>query len=287
MRKKIIATLAASFWPSLVMAAEILRPYGTTSTTEVFRRLNQILLDAWPDEGQAFVSWITSFKDYYLYVGLGLLVFLFLHYLIFGPKKFPESGKKVFYYGLFTRLIHWGAAITMTLLVLTGLSVLFAKKLGGGPLVLKLRAIHVGAAFSFLPFGIFLFLALLKDMLPAPYDLKWFLVLGGYLWRKQRPVPAGKFNAGQKMWFWLGTAGGIVMFYTGYVLYQFTAPVNVLREFLRIHLYLGLLVFALFLIHLYMSLFAVKGALRSMLSGHKDLEEVTYMHPKYAEKLKL
>ena len=278
--------LGLLFLPEVVFAAEILRPYGPVSITDVYRSLNHVLLDAWPDEGQAFISFITSFKKYYALVSLGALAAFLLHYLIFGPKRFPETGQKIFYYGVLVRLVHWGAAVSMTLLVASGLAVLFAKVLGGGALVLKLRAVHVGSAFVFAVFAVFLFLGLLKDMFPAPYDLKWFLVFGGYLSRKQKPIPAGKFNAGQKLWFWLGTGGGLVMFYTGYVLYRFEAPVSLLRKYLKIHLFLGLAVLALFLVHLYMSLFAVKGALRSMLSGYKDLEEVAYMHPKYYEKVK-
>ncbi len=284
--KKLVLSLLLVIVPAAVLAAGLLRVPATISTTEIFRALKPVITDAWPREGREFITKVNSFKNYYGVLLAGLPLIFLVHYVVFGPKKFPESGEKVFYYGAFLRLVHWGAALTMSLLVLSGLAVIFAKFLGGGALVLKLRAVHVGAAFSFVPFGVLLFLLLLKDMFPAPYDLKWFLVLGGYLWRRQRPVPAGKFNAGQKLWFWLGTVGGIVMFYTGYTLYQFKGPVSVLRQYLVIHLSLGLAVFGLFLVHLYMSLLAVKGALRSMISGYKDGEEVAYMHPKYYEKLK-
>ena len=271
--------------PAKTIGAEILRPYGPVSPVETLRKLNHLLLGNWPDEGREFISFIVAFKNYYFYVLIGVLGVLFLHYLIFGPRRFEHRGERIFYYGLFTRLVHWGAALSMTLLVFSGLATLFAKILGGGSLVMSLRGLHAGAAFAFAAFAILLFLALVKDMLPAFYDLKWFLVMGGYLSRQPRPVPAGKFNAGQKMWFWLGTAGGLVMFYTGYKLYQFTAPVSFLREMLKIHLYLGLAVLALYFIHLYMSLVAIKGALKSMLSGYKDSEEVALMHPKYYEKV--
>ncbi|NPA48551.1 MAG: formate dehydrogenase subunit gamma [Thermodesulfobacteria bacterium] len=287
MKKALALGLTTVLWPVLAAGADILRPYGPVSPVEVFRKLNGLLLDAWPDEGRAFMEFITSFNVYYLYLALGLLGVFLLHYFVFGPRKIVHRGEKVPYYGFFTRFVHWGAAVSMTLLVLSGLAVLFAKALGGGSLVMGLRSVHVGAAFIFVIFAVFLFLALVKDMFPAPYDLKWFLVLGGYLSRRTRPVPAGKFNAGQKLWFWVGTAGGLVMFYTGYKLYQFTAPVSYLREVLKIHLYLGLAVLGLFLIHLYMSVIAVKGALQSMLTGYKDIEEVAVMHPKFYEKLRL
>ncbi len=285
MKKAFGAILPGLLVPSLARGEDILLPYRPFSIVDIFRKLNSILLDAWPDEGLPFVAFISSVNAYYFYLTAGLLAIFLLHYLLFGPRKFISHGEKIPYYGAFTRFTHWLAAISMTLLVVSGFSVLFAKFLGGGALVLGLRSIHVGAAFVFVVSAVLLFLCLVKDMLPATYDLKWLLMLGGYLSRTPRPVPAGKFNAGQKLWFWIGTAGGIVMFYTGYKIYQFAAPVSDLREFLRIHLYLGLAVVGLFLIHLYMSVVAIKGALRSMVTGYKDAEEVALMHPKYYEKV--
>ncbi len=286
MKRAILGSLSFFAFSAVALGAEILRPSGPISPVAVFRKLNALLLDAWPDEGATFIKSVSSFKDYYLYIILGLFGIFLLHYFIFGPRRFLHRGEKVAYYGFFTRFVHWGAAVSMTFLVASGLAVLFAKVFGGGPLVMGLRSVHLAAAFVFAIFAVFLFLSLVKDMFPAPYDLKWFLILGGYLTRKPRPVPAGKFNAGQKMWFWVGTAGGLVMFYTGYKLYQFTAPVSYLRELLKIHLYLGLAVVGLFLIHLYMSVIAVKGALQSMLTGFKDVEEVAKMHPKFYEKIR-
>ena len=74
-----------------------------------------------------------------------------------------------------------------------------------------------------------------------------------------RQVLAGKFNAGQKLWFWLSTAGGFVMAYTGYVIWAFQGTVDNLRLMAIIHNFLGAALTAVFIVHLYMSLFAIKG----------------------------
>ena len=114
-----------------------------------------------------------------------------------------------------------------------------------------------------------------------PHDIKWFLIFGGYLSKKATPVPAGKFNAGQKVWFWLATVGGAVMFYTGFYLSDITSrPQAELFFLLKIHVILGLFILALFITHLYMSLFAVRGSLKSMISGYKGIEEVKVLHSK-------
>src|SRR2546428_12616559 len=41
-----------------------------------------------------------------------------------------------------------------------------------------------------------------KDNLPRLYDIKWFANLGGMI--SGEHVPSGRFNAGEKVWFWIG-----------------------------------------------------------------------------------
>ena len=40
-----------------------------------------------------------------------------------------------------------------------------------------------------------------KDKLPRLYDIKWFANLGGMV--SGGHVPSGRFNAGEKVWFWI------------------------------------------------------------------------------------
>ena len=53
-----------------------------------------------------------------------------------------------------------------------------------------------------------------------------------------------------------------------------------------VHNFLGMAITALFVTHLYMSLFAIKGSLDSMISGNKSEDEVKYMHSSFYKKLK-
>ena len=45
------------------------------------------------------------------------------------------------------------------------------------------------------------------------------MIVGGYLSKTKKPVPAGKFNAGQKTWYWMATLGGMIMILTGAAMY--------------------------------------------------------------------
>ena len=121
----------------------------------------------------------------------------------------------------------------------------------------------------------------LKDMLPQVHDIAWMFILGGYLSKKKKPVPAGKFNAGQKMYFWFATFGGGIMAYTGYIIWGMGADIETVRLYAIIHNILGMGILAFYLTHVYMSVFAIAGSLESMKTGYKPKEEVDILHSRY------
>ena len=260
-------------------AAQLIVNYAPESLTKAFHQFSALFVGDWKGLGQEFTRLQSGlFLKMFFAVIAGVPAIFLVHYLIFGPKQFSHSGEKIKFYGAFIRVIHWIAAICMTLLAVTGLMIIFGKYLGGGSLVRTARYVHSPAAAGFAVTAIILFLAWVKDMLPALCDIKWLFMAGGYLSKKKQPVPAGRFNAGQKMWFWLATAGGMVMAWTGFYLFNHQATVDDLRLYSIIHNVLGAAILALFIVHLYMSLFAVKGSLTSMLTGYKSREEVETMH---------
>ncbi len=237
------------------------------------------------------------FRIIFLGILIGVPLVFLLHYLIIGAKIFSHSGKKVYVYSIFKRVIHWIAALAFVVLIPTGLMIVFGKYLGGGEIITDARYLHgiftivfIVAVFPMLVFW-------LKDMLPSFDDIKWTFILGGYLSKKVKEIPAGKFNAGQKAWFWIATLGGIVMIATGGAMYfqNFNfgiasslgmSQIDLLRLSAIIHNILGFAVLALFITHLYMSLFAVKGSLDSMISGNKGEDELKYLHSSFYKKLK-
>jgi formate dehydrogenase subunit gamma len=123
------------------------------------------------------------------------------------------------------------------------------------------------------------------------------MIVGGDLNKDKKPVPAGRFNAGQKTWYWLATLGGFIMIGTGAAMYFQDIRLDILAsnhisqiDFLRasaiVHNALGLAVVALFFTHVYMAVFAIKGAIHSMIDGHKEEEEVEILHSCYYRELK-
>lgn len=237
------------------------------------------------------------FKNIFLAILVGVPAVFLIHYLLFGPKVFSHDGKKIYVFNLFQRVIHLLAVIAFVLLVPTGLMIVFAKFLGGGLLVETARHIHGIATVIFLISVIPMFLFWALEMLPGLDDIKWIFILGGYLSKEVKEIPAGKFNAGQKMWFWAATLGGVVMIATGAFMYlqDFNfglaaglgmSQIDFLRFSAIIHNVLAILIMAFFFTHAYMSLFAIKGAIHSMITGYKEEDEVRYLHSSYYKKLK-
>jgi formate dehydrogenase subunit gamma len=261
---------------------QFLTGIGPEPLTAMYQQFNAVFTGEWQEYGQLFTSLQGGlFPRLFLLVITVVPLAFFLHYVAIGPMSFPHDGRMIYCYNLFVRLVHWVAAISCSLLILTGLLIIFAKFVGGGSIGLLGRNIHLLSAIAFTVSAVFMLLFWLKDMLPALYDLKWMIIVGGYLSKKIEPVPAGKFNAGQKMWFWLATVGGLVMAVTGYFLYTLQGNIDTLRLYAIIHNFLGAVMVAMFITHVYMSMFAIKGALQSMINGYKAEAELKILHSKF------
>ncbi len=231
----------------------------------------------------------------FLGIAFGVPAAFALHYFVVGPMIFSHDRKKIFVFNVFHRTIHWLAGFSFIALVPTGFIMIFASSFGGGDFVIACKQIHAMATVVFAIAVLPMFFMWVKDMLPIKADLKWLMIMGGYLNKRKEPIPAHKFNAGQKMWFWVCTLGGILMILTGAIMYfqDFHLPFNLgmsqidlLRLSAIMHNVMGMAVVALFFTHIYMSVFAIKGAIHSMISGYKEEEEVEILHSLFYKELK-
>ncbi|PID48091.1 MAG: formate dehydrogenase subunit gamma [Proteobacteria bacterium] len=237
------------------------------------------------------------FTKIFLGIAIGVPLAFLLHYLIIGPMVFAHDRKKIYVFNLFHRIVHWWAGISFVVIVPTGFVMVFGASIGGGEFVRICKELHFAATFVFAIAVLPMFFMWVKDMFIAFVDIKWLLIVGGYLSKKKKPVPAGKFNAGQKTWFWAATLGGIIMIITGLSMsfQDFHIPflqdlgisqIDYLRGSAIVHNVLGMYVAALFFVHLYMSIFAIKGAIHSMITGYKEEEEVEILHSTFYKQLK-
>ncbi len=247
-------------------------------------------------------QWFTVLQGKYF--SLGFLVILLavpiaflIHYLVIGPMIFSHDRKKIYIFSVFNRIIHTIAALSFLVLVPTGFVMVFGTTFGGGEFVRVCKELHAISTVAFCVVVIPMFFMWVRWMFLHLDDIKWLMIVGGYLNKDKKPVPAGKFNAGQKTWFWLCTLGGIIMIATGAIMYfqdfkldiiiqMGLSQIDLLRASAIIHNILGMAVVALFFVHIYMSIFAIKGAIHSMITGYKEEEEVEILHSSYYKKLK-
>jgi len=239
---------------------------------------------------------------YFTPIFLGILVLVpaaFLtHYMIIGPKVFPHDGKKIQAFSLYNRVIHQVAAVSFIVVVPTGFVIVFGDFFGGGTFVRLCKNLHGIFTIPFAIVVIPMFLMWLKEAIFNFDDVKWMMIVGGYLSKEKKPIPAGKFNAGQKMWYWIATLGGMVMVVTGAAMFFMDfnidmvksmtglSQIDLLRVMAILHNVVGFAVVALFITHVYMSMFAIKGAVHSILDGHMEEEEVKILHSSWYKKLK-
>ncbi|MCB9201421.1 MAG: formate dehydrogenase subunit gamma [Flavobacteriales bacterium] len=237
------------------------------------------------------------FSMAYLAIVLGVPAVFLIHYLIIGPMIFSHDRKKIYVFTLFHRLIHWLAGISFIVLIPTGFVMVFGTFFGGGEFVRVCKELHAISTIFFAISVVPMLVMWFREMLPTSDDIKWLKILGGYLNKRKDPIPAGKFNAGQKMWFWICTVGGIFMIITGAIMFfqDFKlgiitwigiSQIDLLRASAIFHNVLGMAVAALFMTHIYMSVFAIKGAIHSILTGYKEEEEVEILHSTFYKELK-
>ncbi len=245
--------------------------------------------------------WTTLQGEYIATVALlsviAVLAAFALHYMVIGPKQFSHAGKKIYAFSLFERLFHFIAALSWVISVPTGFIMMFGTTFGGGLFVRVCKNLHAIATILFIVSIIPMFFWWIKRMLPASYDIKWLMIVGGYLSKEKKPVPAGKFNFGQKSWYYIAVFGGFLMIITGGFMYFLdfnSTPVQsifglshieLLRLSAIIHNLLGIVCAVFFGVHIYMAVFAIKGSIHSMVSGYKEEEEVYILHSYWYKEL--
>jgi formate dehydrogenase subunit gamma len=172
------------------------------------------------------------------------------------------------------RINHWVTAVSLVLLALSGLA-LFHPKLfflsalfGGGQIT---RAIHpwIGVVLFFSFLG--MFLRFWRANLWKGEDGTWMArlrdVLGG---QEERLPEVGKYNAGQKMVFWLMSILIIALIASGVAIWdqyfaQYTT-VDQKRIAVLIHALAAIVIICVWIVHVYAAIW-VRGTFRAMIKG--------------------
>ncbi|MEN8894001.1 formate dehydrogenase subunit gamma [Planktotalea arctica] len=150
-------------------------------------------------------------KTYGAYL-LGItLVLLALFYFIRGKIRIDgeKTGRTIERFKSFERFGHWLLAGSFIILGITGLIVLFGRKVliplfgheAFSPIAIGSKWVHNNVSWAFIIALVMIFAMWVVHNLPHKSDLKW-LAQGGGIFSKGKHPPAKKFNAGQKLIFW-------------------------------------------------------------------------------------
>lgn len=234
---------------------------GTPATKPMFAALGyneqDLLIGAWRE---------TVLKPVSPYVVLAVLALIILHFVIFGIKGgTPPGPPDVVRFRIHERLSHLVSMSTVVFLAVTGFCFLLGKN---DPLAHWARPWHTYFGYVASAGVAVMALVWIVSMLPARGDLKWLLKAGGYLGGVKGHLPAGKFNAGQKILFWMVVASFGALIVTGVLIGLNRNAHFVGQELLyTVHDAAALVMIVLLMAHIYLATVVVPHSLRSLFGG--------------------
>ncbi|MCB1514198.1 MAG: formate dehydrogenase subunit gamma [Hyphomicrobiaceae bacterium] len=231
---------------------------------------------------------------------IGLLA---VFYLVRGRIRIEKglAGVKITRFNSLERMSHWLMAVAFLLQAATGLVALYGRdvllplmgKSTFASLALGAKWMHAYVAFAFMVGLLLSFLLWVRHNFPNVYDVVWLAKAGGLLSKHSHP-PARKFNAGQKILFWMIMIGGVSLSLSGLSLllpFEFSlfektfvllntlglqlptelSPVQEMQYAVSWHSIIALGLLCVILAHIYIGTIGMEGAFDAMGSGEVDL----------------
>jgi formate dehydrogenase subunit gamma len=228
-----------------------------------------------------------------------VLAALAVFYLIKGPIKLHgrPTGRLIERFNAVERASHWTMAISFVFLALTGIIILWGKYIilpwlgyaGFSWLLTVGKTIHnfVGPLFIFSL--VVSFLIFVKDNFIHAIDIKWLTRLGGMLSKKGEEIPSGRFNGGEKAWFWGGLVLlGALVSVSGLILDfpNWNQGRELMQQANVVHAICAVLFISAALAHIYIGTLGMEGAYRAMRDGYVDEEWAREHHLLWYEEVK-
>ena len=272
----------------LLQRMKTIRGLGTIPDTKSYT-LEQPAGRDWRHFHEVTLRWVGAIAI------LGMLALLVVFYLARGMVRIESgrSGRTIVRFSAVERSVHWMTAICFVVLALSGLNITF-----GRPLLLPLMSPQTFTAFSewakyahnYLSFPftlgvVLIFLMWLGGNIPNRIDIEW-LKRGGGMVGHDHP-PAERFNAGQKMIYWIVVLGGAAVAISGYVLIFpfYGTTVATMQQAEIIHSIVAMLFIAAMLGHIYIGSIGMEGAFEAMGSGTVDLNWAKEHHALWLEEM--
>jgi formate dehydrogenase subunit gamma len=204
-----------------------------------------------------------------------------LHAMVIGSRARgapPERTALVRWSSPWYRLVHAALGLSFLMLASTGLGAAVAHgELGGWWLWGHMAAAPV--------FALALAAATVSWAERSRFrrgDAEWLRRGGGYL-GGPRELPAGRFDAGQKVFFWTGSLLGWIALVSILMTMLPLFGTDGLERLESVHRWTGLVLTALLLVHLYVTLLAKPGSWRGVVTGRVTRSWAERYHSRWCE----
>ncbi len=248
---------------------------------------------------------------------IAIIALLSLFFLLRGRIRIDsgQSDITITRFNSIERYSHWLLAISFIVLGLSGLNMIYGKFLltpligkgGYATIALAGKWMHNFVAFAFIAGLIAVLILWIKHNFPNKYDIIWMLKGGGMFSKGSHP-PAKKFNAGQKILFWLiiilggsiSLSGISLMFpfqlsifadtFSFINIFGFDLPTELTgMEEMQLsqvwHSVIGIFMVCVIIAHIYIGSLGMEGAFDAMGSGEVDKNWAKEHHSIWVEEL--
>jgi len=302
---------------------------GSSSDAELWRQIRQggqgTVAGATPSSGLMIQSEGQEWRAlrnkqlpmYSAWAILGMLILLSLFFAIRGRIRIEHgrSNRTITRFSMLERASHWLLASSFIILALTGLNLIFGKSLllpvlgaeAFASLTLFGKYIHNYVGFAFMVALVMVAVLWIVHNIPNRHDLAWLLRGGGMLGGGH--PPARKFNAGQKIIFWLVILCGVSISMSGWALlnpfstsmfgktfgvinYIFAsdyptvlAPIQEQQLQSMWHAIMAVFMIVVIIAHIYIGSVGMEGALDAMTTGEVDENWAMEHHSMWVEEV--
>ncbi|HKJ63716.1 MAG TPA: formate dehydrogenase subunit gamma [Hyphomicrobiales bacterium] len=248
---------------------------------------------------------------------LGILMLLALFFAIRGRIRIDPApaGRTMKRFSGLERASHWLLASSFILLALTGLNLLFGRSLlipligkeAFATIALFGKFIHNYVAFAFMASIALIVVIWIAHNIPNRHDIVWILRGGGFFGGGH--PDSRKFNAGQKILFWLIVLCGVSISFSGWALLNpfdtamFSktfallnsvfgtdlqtnlAPIQEQQYQTLWHAVMAVIMTVIVIAHIYIGTVGMEGALDAMTSGEVDVNWAKEHHSLWVEEV--
>ncbi len=210
-------------------------------------------------------------------ISIAAMVALYLFAGSMRVAKDPQ-GRTVQRFTGFERFVHWLTAVSFIWLALTGLNLVFGRWLlipmlgedAFSSIAVLAKLSHHFVGFAFMLGLAAMTIRWMRQNLPSRLDIAWIKAAGG-MFGGPHP-PARKFNAGQKMIYWLAVFGGGAISLTGIALLMpFTVlDITGMQVMQVLHSVISALMIAVVIGHIYLGTIGIRGSFEAMSTGRVD-----------------